>query len=250
MGRIEVIGDCTLYLADCRDVLPTLEPVDLVVGDPPYSISLAGISHEKAGSGGTREFDFFEGDDDWQAMTAKVAEAFSLVKLKDHASMYVWCGHRQFGRLVQDFETRGFSTRMLAWAKLCPCPAPPGAGWPSGFELCVYAYRKGRTWTHRNSPKNNVFWVDSFRHGQPGKEAHPTQKPEATIRPLIEASSLPGQTVLDPFMGSGTTGVVCAKAGRKFIGCEIKEEYFDLACDRIRRAYAEPEMFTAPEESA
>jgi site-specific DNA-methyltransferase (adenine-specific) len=67
--------------------------------------------------------------------------------------------------------------------------------------------------------------------------------------PLIEASSNPGETVLDPFMGSGTTGVVCAKKGRKFIGIEIDEKYFDIACRRIEEAHRQPDMFIhrAPE---
>lgn len=59
----------------------------------------------------------------------------------------------------------------------------------------------------------------------------------------IKVSTLPGATILDPFMGSGTTGVACVKLGRKFIGIEIDEGYFDIACERIRKAYAQPDMF-------
>jgi site-specific DNA-methyltransferase (adenine-specific) len=178
-----------------------------------------------------------------------VVEAIGRCPLKESASLYAWCGHRQFGKLVDLFEGRGMSTRMLSWVKSCPAPAPPRAGWPSGFEICLYAYPAGRTWTHVTSPKTNAFVSDSFRHGQPGKVDHPTQKPEAVMWPLIEASSNPGETVLDPFMGSGTTGVVCAKKGRKFIGIEIDEKYFDIACRRIEEAHRQPDMFIhrAPE---
>ena len=90
---------------------------------------------------------------------------------------------------------------------------------------------------------NNVIDVDSFRYGQPGKVDHPTQKPLATITPLLTVSTLRGETILDPFMGSGTTGVAAVKLGRKFIGIEIEPKYFDIAVRRIQAALDAPDMF-------
>ena len=234
--RVE-IGPHVLYLGDCRDVLPKVEPVSLMVADPPYSVSVSGS--ENVSPNGTRLFDFFDGDSDWPAMTALIIEAVGSAPLAAKASAYVWCGHRQIGALVAHFEgARSMSTRLVAWSKACPAPPPPWSGWPSALELCLYAYPEGRTWAMapKDMPRSNVFVADGFRYGQPGKVEHPTQKPLAVIRPLIEASSLPSQTILDPFMGSGTTGVACAKLGRKFIGIEIHEPYFRIACRRIADA--------------
>jgi site-specific DNA-methyltransferase (adenine-specific) len=240
--RVEHIGDATLYLGDCREILPTFGKVDAVVTDPPYSVSVAGSAHHGQKGQGTRRLDFFEGDSDWQAMTNMVVEVAHLTTglLFETGSMYWWCGHRQFGPLVGFFEDEGFSTRFLVWRKECPAPAPPGAGYPSGAELCVYAYKPGRTFN--GTMPSSVIDSDSFRYGQPGKVDHPTQKPIKVIEPLVRISSNPGETILDPFMGSGTTGVACAKLGRKFIGIEIEERYFSIACKRIEAAYAEPRL--------
>jgi DNA modification methylase len=97
---------------------------------------------------------------------------------------------------------------------------------------------------------NNVLDSDSFRFGQPGKVDHPTQKPLAVIEPIINVSTVRGHAILDPFMGSGTTGVACAKAGRKFIGIEIEPKYFDIACRRIQAALDAPDMFIEPPKPA
>lgn len=244
MARVEHIGDATLYLGDCREILPTLGKVDAVVTDPPYSISLAGGSGSftRIGNKGTRSLSFFAGDTDWAAMTAQVVEAVSLSL--DHGpplSVYCWCGHRQFGPLTDLLERNGYSTRFLIWRKKCPAPSPPRSGWQSGAELCLYGYLPGRIFA--DGMFNNVIDSDSFRFGQPGKVDHPTQKPLATITPLLTVSTLAGSTILDPFMGSGTTGVAAIKLGRKFIGIEIEPRWFDIACRRVEEATRQPDLF-------
>lgn len=242
MNRVEQIGDCTLYLGDCREILPQIGKVDAVVTDPPYSVSVAGSVHIGRAGNGSRRLDFFSGDSDWQAMSNMVAEIadLSIQHVAHNGSMYWWCGHRQFGTLISLFEDAGFSTRFLVWSKECPAPSPPGAGYPSGAEICAYAYRQGRTFN--TELRSNVIVADSFRFGQPGKVDHPTQKPLAVIEPLIRTSTNSGFLILDPFMGSGTTGVACVKLGRKFIGIEIHEPYFDIACRRIQTAVNEPRL--------
>lgn len=244
MGRVEQIGDCTLYLGDCRDILPTLGKVDAVVTDPPYSISVAGSNQIRRD--GSRKLDFFEGDDDWQTMTALVLGVWGecLDHLKPDGSAYAYCGHRQFGPLIEAAEARGYSTRFLVWTKPCPPPAMKGNGYRAAAELCVYAFGQGRTFAGVQVP--NVIVSDTFRHGQPGKVDHPTQKPLATIQPLVEHCTRPGDVVLDPFMGSGTTGVACVSASRVFIGMEKEPAYFDIACRRIEEAYKQPRLFAEP----
>lgn len=240
-----------LYLGDCREILPTLGKVDAIVTDPPYAVSVAGAVHVGQPGKGKRNFDFFAGDDDWSAMIERVLEAARLTigSLNPH-SMYWWCGHRQFGPLVSLFEGEGFSTRPLVWSKLCPPPAPPNAGYSAGAELCVYAYKSGRTFN--DFRQNSVIVSDSYRHGQPGKVDHPTQKPLNVIDPLIRTSTDRGDTIADPFMGSGTTGVACVKLGRKFIGIEIEPKYFDIAVRRIEAAMDETSLldYAAKQEQA
>jgi site-specific DNA-methyltransferase (adenine-specific) len=247
-GFEQLAEGVTLYLGDCLEVLPTLGKFDLVVTDPPYSVSTPGVGRWEQRYGRTPgDLDFFAGDADWAGMTASVCQAVSKATdcLEGHGSIYVWCGHRQFGKLIDQLEDKGWSTRFMVWSKLHPVPAAPGAGWPSGAELCVYAYRAGRRWAWKGSCPlpSNVIVSDTFRFGQPGKTEHPTQKPTSVVDPLIRGSSLPGDTVLDPFMGSGTTGVAAVKLGRKFTGIEIDEGYFDIARRRIEAALKEPDLF-------
>lgn len=241
--REEIIGDCRLLLGDCLEILPTLGKVDAVVTDPPYSVSLAGASGSftRLNRKGTRSLSFFAGDTDWPAMTAKVVERIAASADLGALSIYCWCGHRQFGPLTDMLEDRGYSTRFLVWRKKCPAPAPPRSGWQSGAELCLYAYKAGRHF--EDGLYNNVIEADSYRFGQPGKVDHPTQKPLVTMAEPIKVSTTASAVVLDPFMGSGTTGVACVKLGRSFTGIEIDEGYFDIACERIRKAYAQPDFF-------
>ena len=133
---------------------------------------------------------------------------------------------------MEHFETRDFKTRILVWSKMYPAPVPPNSGWPSAAELCLYAYPDGRIWNDTGI-RSNVIVADSYRGGQPGKVDHPTQKPPAVIVPLILSSSLEGQTILDPFMGSGTTLRAAKDLGRKAIGIEIEERYCEIAANRL-----------------
>ena len=224
----------TIYHGDCREVLPGLPKVDLVLTDPPYSISVKGTVHDSTQhKQGTRRLDFFEGDDDWDAMTLAVIDALSIC---DAPVYYVWCGHRQFGSIVELLEgTHGMKTKPLVWRKKVPVPAPPNSGFASGLELCVYAYTAGRTWNVPNPAPSNVLEFDSYRHGQPGKVDHPTQKPLKMIATLLGYSSNEGDTILDPFMGSGTTLRAAKDLNRKAIGIEIEERYCEIAARRLQQ---------------
>jgi DNA modification methylase len=242
-----------LHCGDCLEGLATLpaQSVDLVVTDPPYAVSDIGMWHIGRPGKGKRRFDFFPGDADHAAIVALAVEAAkaTLRAMKPLASAYWWCGHREFGPLIELFEGAGFKTRFLVWSKAAPSPPPPGSGWPSGAELCVYAFKPGRTWTHDGvnpPPRSNVLVCDSFRHGQPGKAEHPTQKPLRVVEPLIVASSRPGDLVLDPFAGSGTTLVAAKRLGRNAIGWE-KDPKFHAAA--VKRLDAAREQFQLPRMS-
>jgi tRNA G10 N-methylase Trm11 len=240
------IGDCDLYLGDCLEVMPALGKVDAVVTDPPYSVSVKGSggSFKRKGNKGTRKLNFFAGDDNWKAMRETVANAVFLSIASRPLSAIVWCGHRQFGDIVEILEANGYSTRPLIWRKACPIPAPPGAGFSTGAEMAVYAYLPGRAFAGK-AVESSCFTADSYRHGQPGKVSHPTQKPLSLICWNVRCTTKHAETILDPFMGSGTTLVACAKLGRKGIGIELDPDYFEIACKRVQAAYDEPDLFVA-----
>ena len=244
-ARVFPGGGCELYQGDCLEIMPQLGAVDAVVTDPPYSVSVAGASVSGRKGKGTRNLDFFQGDTDWSSMTEFVGDAIALAVQKEPRTCVVWCGHRQIGRIVDNMEADGFSTRMIYWRKKCPPPSPPGAGFCSAVEHAVYGYKPGRQW-NGGQYEHNVFEADSYRYGQPGKVAHPTQKPLTLIAWNIRVLTDPRDTILDPFMGSGTTLVACVKLGRKGIGIEIDPDYFDIACRRVEEAYRQPDLFVTP----
>ena len=236
------IGRATLYCGDCRDILPTLGKVDAVIGDPPYSVSVAGAKVISQPGKGVRNLDFFAGDTDWAAMTGLVVDAYSLAIASEPKTVIAWCGHRQIGPLTAMLEERGYSTRLLFWSKRCPPPSAPGAGFAQSVEQAVYGYLPGRSWNGGQYDFNR-FEADSYRFGQPGKVDHPTQKPLNLMKWNVDKLTDVDQTIQDPFMGSGTTGVAAVKMGRDFIGIEREPKYFDIACKRIEDAQRQKDLF-------
>ena len=200
--RVE-IGPHVLYLGDCRDVLPTVE-ADVLVTDPPYGCNAT------TGWGGAHDGFRIEGDDD------TASRDWMLSAWRGPLVMF---GSPRIARPP--------CRAVLIWAK----GEHTGMGdlsfpWKPDFEE-IYVGGDGFSGTRTSSVLHFNARTDSGR-------AHPTEKPVALMAELI--GKCPGSTVLDPFMGSGTTGVACAKLGRKFIGIEIHEPYFRIACRRIADA--------------
>jgi DNA modification methylase len=210
--RCERVGDATLYLGDCREILPLLPKVDAVVTDPPYGI---GASHgigkvTKEGS------DFRCAGSEWDAAPP---DADLLQRLRAMSEHQVFWGGNYF-----DLPP---SPGFFIWDKVQP----------ENFTLAMAEL----AWTNIKKPAKIFRWKSmSINDGDP--KHHPTQKPlhlmEWCIGYLPDAT-----TILDPFMGSGTTGVACAKLGRRFIGIELEPKYFDIACKRIDDAYRQPRLF-------
>jgi len=205
--RKEVIGNCELYLADCLELLPTLGKFDAVVTDPPYGIDYAANpivgKGKKASNHAAKEWD------------SRAVDLEAVVPCARFA--IVWGGN--YYDLPQ---TRSW----LCWFKP---DAPPSIG---HFELA---------WTNLNRPTRLI--TQSIAATNAERVGHPTQKPLAVMEWCL--TLLPSDThyICDPFMGSGTTGVACAKSGRRFVGIEKDPVYFELACDRIIAAYRQPDMF-------
>ncbi len=227
-----VIGNATLYLGDCRDILPTLGKVDAVITDPPYGIPHAFGVQKGSSRKGARRLQFTW---DRPGITEAVLEAVASAATLANSQMW-FCGLHQASYIADLLLDAGMTPKPAAWVKECPAPAGLGNWWPSAYEIAVYAYRSGAWFGDTNPKRSNVFFADSYRFGQPGKVDHPTQKPLGLISRLVSALVPEQGKALDCFMGSGTTGVACMKLGRKFIGIEIDPKYFDIACKRIEDA--------------
>ncbi|CDX49186.1 p097 [Mesorhizobium plurifarium] len=224
--REEIIGDCRLILGDCLEVLPLLGGgIDAVVTDPPYGIGQAA----GMGGGGTdatgrwkRKPRIYAGN--WDSARPSKQAFDAIVRAADQA--IIWGGNYFADMLPQ-------SGRWLFWDKLNAMPSYSDGemAWTSLKGSSVKKFERCN-----NGPASN----------RDGERVHPTQKPVDLICWCL--GFLPdARTILDPFMGSGTTGVACVKLGRKFIGIEIDETYFDIACERIRKAYAQPDIFVTSE---
>lgn len=203
-----VIGNAELYLGDCMDVLPTLGKVDAVITDPPYGIGF-GKKHTKwsANRG------VILGD--WDNV---IPDVYPLLALSENVT--IWGGER--------FELP-ISRGWLTWVK-------PDA--PPTFASTEFA------WRSLDTPARHFVYSISATNGE--RIGHPTQKPVALMKWCIEQCKNNPQTILDPFMGSGTTGVAAVQMGRKFIGIEREPKYFEIACRRIEDAQKQVDMFVAP----
>lgn len=223
--RKEVIGDCTLYLGDCREILPLLPKVDAVVTDPPYGIGEAGGKAKTRTSGLTskiRDAQSYRrdyGDDDWDDEPIS-QDVIDLIQ----------GGARWKVIFGGNYYALPPTSCWLVWDKL---------NGDTDFADCELA------WT--NFPKAvrriRFLWNGCMRRERDVAREHPTQKPVDVMKWCIEHVPAPCRTILDPFMGSGTTGVAAVKLGRKFTGIEREPKYFDIACRRIQEAYKQPDMF-------
>lgn len=208
--REVVIGDCRLILGDCREVLPLLPTVDVCLTDPPYGIGEDGGRFRDRKGGGHRVLP----KGNWDSQRPD-DQTLSLI-LSAGADVIVWGGNYFADRFPA-------SKGWLYWDKLM------GGDFADG-ELA---------WTTLDRALRKFTLCNKM-----GGKQHPTQKPVELMRWCL--GFVPNaKSVIDPFMGSGTTGVACAKLGRSFIGIERHEPYFDIACERIGKAYAEPDMFVA-----
>jgi site-specific DNA-methyltransferase (adenine-specific) len=203
-----------IYHGDCREILPSLPKVDLVLTDPPYGE----VNQEDSG---LRCLDKGSADE------IKGGELEAILSI-DSDCFYVWCGTEQVSLLRAGFVARAFSTRLGIWEKTNPSPMNGQFIWLSGLEACVFAKRNG-------APFNEFCKSAIWKGPTESVTEHPTEKPIWLFHKLILASSNQSQTILDPFMGSGTTLRAAKDLGRKAIGIEIEERYCEIAARRLQQ---------------
>lgn len=233
------IGDCRLILGDCLEVLPTLGNADAVITDPPYEIpNRFGTSD----LGGFRRMEFHF---DVDGVTDKCVVPALEIAFSKVSAFHSFCGFEQFASIAKVARKLGFTPKPWAKMKLCSPPPMPGNWWPSGFELAIYGYKRGAYFGDSSPNRKNIMVFDSYRQGIRAneKEDHPTQKWLPMVNYLVQAIVPPEGSVIDPFMGSCTTGHSCALLGRKFTGIEKERKYFDIAVKRIERVYAQRKLF-------
>jgi DNA modification methylase len=224
------IGDCTLYRADCREVLPLLPKVDAVVTDPPYGVEYEGSKTKH----GTNGFGYASFDDTPEAIAeicvpavrAAVALARSAVVTPGNANAHKYDAPRAQGAI---YYPSGANSGP--WGFVCSQP--------------LFYYGKDPYLANALGSRPSAF---ASVEATDRSVNHPCPKPIGQMKWLVNRVSMPRETILDPFMGSGTTGVACVKLGRKFIGIEIDPGYFETACKRIEDAYAQSDMFIEMEK--
>ena len=202
--RIETIGDATLYLGDCMDILPTLDKVDAVITDPPYGLNIAAQPFKHQRMNGAEKKNWDE-----SAPTANLLD--EIIKLGDKAIL--WGGN---------YFNLPPSRCWLVWDKQNAVPT---------MSDCEIAWTNLDANTKRFShPVGRVL------------NGHPSEKPLRLMEWTLQTVKASG-VILDPFMGSGTTGVASLKTNNKFIGIERDPKYFNIACKRIEQATKQVDMF-------
>ena len=224
------IGNATLYLGDCMEIMPTIASVDAVITDPPYSANTHKQAKTNKGNGRGVKLVTFSAIDD-----------VGFVKLADELLRVAngWvvstCDYRHAALMYED---RRF-IRLGAWVKPNPMPQISGDRPGQGFEtvLIMHAGKVAKCW---NRGGGSGVWTFAT-HGC-GTEV-PTQKPIGLLCALVSDFTKTGQTILDCCMGSGTTGIAALQLGRKFIGIEKDPKHFAIACERIKAAHAQHQLF-------
>jgi len=209
-----IIGDATLYLGDCMDILPTLSKVDAVITDPPYGIN---ENNKKVASRGKLAAPKDYGDFDWDK-APPTENLIELIRTKGQHQAF-------FGG---NYFTLPPTSCWLVWDKL---------NGDNDFADCELVWTN---W-HKAVRRLQWRWNGMIRQGNE-ERYHPTQKPLEVMKWVITLCPK-SETILDPFMGSGTTGVAAIQLGRKFIGIEREPKYFDIACKRIEQAAAQGKLF-------
>lgn len=211
--REVTIGDCRLIQGDCLAVMREMPNVDAVVTDPPYGIS----ADENPVRGIVRYKQTA-----WDRTRPPQIVFDEMLKIAPH--QIIWGGN---------YFTDYLPPRMrwLIWDK-----------GQRDFSLADFEM----AWTNQNKAARAFDYPRALAL-KDGK-THPTQKPIALMEWCLGFVG-EARTILDPFMGSGTTGVACVKTGRKFIGIELDSDYFDIACERVRKAYAQPDLFLEAEKT-
>jgi site-specific DNA-methyltransferase (adenine-specific) len=243
------IGDATLYLGDCVEIVPTLRGVDHAIFDPPYE----SVFHAAMGKSGNLRNDGKEyasnrmGGLKFEGIDADRTSISDIISQSSCGWVIIFCLAEGVMAWRDALQSSGAKyDTCLAWIKPDATPRFNGQGAARGFECAVTAWAgKGhKRWN--GGGKRGVY--THLVNNQERSGFHPTEKPRRLMSEIICDFTNPGELILDCFMGSGTTGVAALREGRRFIGIEKDPEYFELAVKRITEAARQGDMFATPKK--
>ena len=227
-----------IYNMDCMGGVKSIPDgtIDLIVTDPPYLIETQG--------GGI----YAQEDKQYVKELNDIKDGFrteildELCRVMKRINIYLFCSQKQIIPLTDYFVTkRGCNWNLLCWHKDNPVPAC-GNKYLTDTEYLLFFRQKGVK-LYGNFDTKRTWFNTPLNQADKEKWGHPTIKPLGIVRTLVFNSSEEGQTILDPFMGSGTTAIACIKEKRHFIGFELSKDYYDKACKRIKAEQAQLTLF-------
>lgn len=237
-----------IICGDCREVMREwpAESIDMILTDPPYNISNPTKivrSGGKFGRARTISLDF--GAWDHGVIRPKDWVPLAVEKLKPCGVFVSLYDKRYISHVCDLLEELGLTIRHVAgWHKQNPAPQARKVKWQNALELFVIATKNEGTGHHYNYHEGQHHDVITTPICQGNERLdHPTQKPEALIEPIVRWWSFEGDLVLDPFLGTGTTAVVCKRLNRHWVGIEISEKYCEMARKRLSQVELPLEAF-------
>lgn len=208
--------------------------IDLILTDPPYNLSLYSTGNMKFSWRSDINNDLAE----WDKITFKpqdVKDEFIRI-LKPTGNIFVFTSYNLLGEWHKTFDPIFKTFQFMVWHKTNPIPKIRKAGFLNSCELIICCWNNGHTWNFGKQKEMHNFIEAPICMGKERVKnpKHPTQKPIKVLKPIIKIASNPGDLILDPFMGVGSTGVASLEMGRNFLGIEIDEEYFKTSEIRIK----------------
>ena len=236
------MANSTIYNGDCTVEMQKIanDSVDLILTDPPYNLgnfminrstNLAKMRENFFANAGWDNLEF----DEWvERMDSFFEDAARIIKTG--GSMIIFMSIIKVETIIKLAEKHGFYYKTTGiWHKLNPMPRNMNLHFVNSTEAWIYFTYKKKTGTFNNENKMIHDFIETsvVSNGEKKAGKHPTQKPIALLEHFVKLLSNEGDLVVDPFMGSGSTGVVCKKLGRNFVGVEFDKEYYEIAQRRI-----------------
>lgn len=230
-----ILNNIDLHHNDCKNLIKAIpdHSIDLVLTDPPYNLSQY--------SNGNMKFDWrSEINNDIAEWDEVPLDPFDFVEdfkriLSPKGNIFIFTSYNLIGKWHEALDPEFDTFQFMAWHKTNPVPNIRKSSFLNSVELIVCVWNKGHTWNFtKQADMHNFFESPICMGSERLKEPkHPTQKPVKLLKHIINIASNPGDTVLDLFMGVGSTGVAAKELDRSFIGCELDKTYFDAAEKRI-----------------
>jgi site-specific DNA-methyltransferase (adenine-specific) len=231
--RVEQIGNATLYLGDCRDVLPQITSADALITDPPFGVGFKYASHDD------RPDAYEDGYGAWLWRIIEAAEAI----LTPGAPVFIWQASPNVRRFTEWFPR---DWRLFVAAKNFVQMRPTAMQW--SYDPVIVWWKAGaKPWSDGTASRDFHIANTAPVVATPNnlEKAHPCPRPVDQMSHVVIQWCRPGGTVLDPFMGSGTTGVAAVSLGRSFVGIEKDAAYFDIARRRLEKANRQADLFAS-----